>query len=126
MLRLAIALRACGALALFLASWGCASVPQATRIEGVEALQLVPALQAGNSREAVVLELGTPARELESGRILCFLLRRDAERGTLVPVPRNVTPFESDQLSWRWVEYDLVTVFDADGLLERFSLVQLW
>lgn len=116
---------ACLLLTATLAFAGCASSPKAVQLQGPDAAKLVPVIAVGRPLEDVVLALGTPAREFESGRILCFLLRYDADRKELVPVPRNVSPFAPDHLSWKWVEYDLVVVFDGNRRLERYSLVRL-
>ena len=107
---------------LLLSSVGCLHPPHARRVVGPPAYALLPVIERSATREQILLELGTPTRSFEDGRILCFLLRTSDETGRLAAAPRMVTGLDPGHGSYMWAEYDLVTVFSEDGLLTKFSL----
>ena len=113
-------------IALLSLTWSivpaCNSPPAPVRTAEDKVEVVLPWLRDGISREDVLLRLGTPSREFEDGRILCFLLCRDA-RGDLVAAPRTFGWLDPGQASWEWVQYDLVLVFGPDGRLQRRSLI---
>ena len=74
------------------------------------------------TREEVLLKLGTPSAQFESGRILTYQIRFDKNGALHLVWPRRsarnpaLTNWEPEILS-------LVLVFGPNGLLEKHSLV---
>ncbi|MDP2240976.1 MAG: hypothetical protein Q8K18_12550 [Burkholderiales bacterium] len=66
-------------------------------------------------REEVFLKLGEPSAQYEGSRILAYRLRKDAGGHILVGRRDN----------WAGVHYNLMLVFDADGVLIRHSVVEV-
>jgi hypothetical protein len=66
-------------------------------------------------REDVQLKLGVPSAQYEGSRILAYRLRKDA--GGYILVERRD--------DWYMVRYDLILVFDGDGVLRRHSIVEV-
>ena len=66
-------------------------------------------------REEVYLKLGEPSSAYEGSRILAYRLSKD-EGGYILVGRRD---------AWWGVQYNLMLVFDADGVLRRHSLVQI-
>lgn len=67
-------------------------------------------------REEVILRLGDPAAQYEGNRIQTWRLAKDDGGYFLAGGPRS---------DWSAAPYSLVLVFDASGVLERHSLVQV-
>ena len=66
-------------------------------------------------REDVHLKLGEPSGQYEGSRILAYRLAKDEAGYILV---RGDT-------GWAGVNYNLILVFDADGILTRHSVVEV-
>ena len=97
----------CASLAL--AGSGCATKYQQISV-GSSAPEWLRLLEDGRTTESAVrAQLGEPARTFESGRVLTYRLGR---RYRVV----------SD---WDRTRFSLVLVFDADGTLERHSLLRV-
>lgn len=98
-----------GLLALGLS--GCSTpIPGATP-------ELLSFLQTGQTtREQVLLKLGQPSAAFEQERILTYRIGEDPRQGRYVVSPKAALP-------WQQVRYSLVLVFDAQGRLEKQSLV---
>ncbi len=88
---------------------GCASEPEG-RADLLEFLR-----DGSTTRTQVELALGEPSAQFESSRVLAYRLRRD--RGGYVLLRRRD--------DWAAVQYDLMLLFDADGVLQRHSLVEV-
>ena len=116
-----------------LLSVGCVVRPEPPlKIDVVQGSELLPWLNEQVTREEVLLRLGTPAREFEQGRILCYLLC-EYETGvssavdavSLLAAPRRVGVFDFGHGSWAFVDYDLVLVFGDDGRLSKQRLFKV-
>lgn len=66
-------------------------------------------------REDVQLKLGEPAAQYDGLRVLAYRLVKD-EAGYVIVGQRN---------NWYGVQYNLMLVFDGDGVLRRHSLVEI-
>jgi hypothetical protein len=66
-------------------------------------------------REEVQLKLGEPSAQYECSRIQAYRLRKD--EGGYVLVGRRDT--------WYGIQYNVMLVFDADGILRRHSVVEV-
>ena len=76
-------------------------------------------LQMGvTTREEVLLKLGQPSAAFEQEKILTYRLGEDSRQGYFVVSPKALLP-------WQAVRYSLVLVFDANGVLQRQSLVDV-
>lgn len=69
------------------------------------------------AKETVVLKLGQPSATLESEKYLTYRLGYDKKRGYFL--------MERAPVGWLGVKYNLVLVFDAQGVLARHSLVEV-
>jgi hypothetical protein len=75
---------------------------------------LLDFLDAGvTRRDDVQLQLGEPAAQYDGQRVLAYRLVKD-DAGYVIVGQRN---------NWLGVQYNLMLVFDADGILRRHSLV---
>ncbi|MBU6510784.1 MAG: hypothetical protein KGR99_00570 [Betaproteobacteria bacterium] len=101
-----------GALALaagVLALAGCATPPVGRK-------DLLDFLRDGSTtRGEVELALGEPSAQYEDSRVLAYRLRKD--QGGYVLLRRRD--------DWSSVQYDLMLLFDAAGVLQRHSLVEV-
>jgi hypothetical protein len=80
--------------------------------------QLLGFLEDGRtSKEAILLKLGQPSAVLESERYLTYRLGYDNKDGYFL--------IERAPLGWFGVKYNLVLVFDGQGVLKRHSLVEV-
>lgn len=101
----------CLALAGLLA--GCVTTPQLAADP-----RLLDFLQDGQTaKDTVILKLGQPSATLESGHILTYRLGQEKKRGYYLR--------EAGATNWLELKYSLVLVFDARGVLERHSLVEV-
>jgi hypothetical protein len=66
-------------------------------------------------REDVQLKLGEPAAHYDGLRVLAYRLVKD-DAGYVIVGQRN---------NWYGVQYNLMLVFDGDGVLRRHSLVEI-
>lgn len=66
-------------------------------------------------RDDVQLQLGEPSALYEGSRVLAYRLKKD-EGGFVLVSKRD---------NWFGVQYNLMMVFDADGILRRHSLVEI-
>lgn len=99
--------RLLAAICLFLVA--CATTPVGNK-------NLLDFLNDGvTRREDVHLKLGEPSAQYESSRILAYRLAKD--EGGYVLVGRRD--------DWHGVRYNLILVFDADGVLRRHSVVEV-
>jgi hypothetical protein len=88
---------------------GCATAP-------VGRQDLLDFLADGvTRREDVQLKLGEPSGQYEEARIVAYRLSRD-EAGYILVGHRN---------DWHGVQYNLMLVFDAEGVLRRHSIVEV-
>jgi hypothetical protein len=93
---------------------GCA----AAKIPGASP-DLLSLLRPGTTtRQEVLLTLGQPSASFEQERILTYRVGRDPEQGYYIVAASLLQP-------WQRVRYSMVLVFDARGVLERYSLVPL-
>lgn len=117
-----LALISCGLLSLIVA--GCATVA----IPGAD-LHLLQFLQSGQTtRREVVLKLGQPSATFEQERILTYRLGHDPKQGYYVVSSTRVLSSQGNlymvpEFSWEVARYSLVLIFDANGVLEKQSLV---
>lgn len=72
------------------------------------------------SQKEILNRLGEPANQYENGRILTYLLHENRNYQLNV-----VTSFINPGRNIRNVYYNLVLVFGADYVLERYSLVRV-
>src|SRR5262249_25407862 len=105
---------------------GCATTP-ATRVPVADALladtHLLDFLEEGKTpKETVLLKLGQPSAVMESGRILTYRIGLEPHRGHF---GRERAPADWAGASWAGVKYSLVLIFDAGGILQRHSLVEV-
>lgn len=68
------------------------------------------------TRQEVVLKFGQPSGAFEQERILTYRLGEDPQQGYFLVTPKSLMP-------WSQVRHSLVLVFDAQGVLEKQSLV---
>lgn len=88
---------------------GCARPPAARK-------DLLEFLHDGSTtREQVELALGEPSARFEHSRVLAYRLKKDQAGYVLLPRRDN----------WASVQYDLMLLFDASGVLQRHSLVEV-
>ena len=69
------------------------------------------------TKEAVFLKLGQPSAAFESGHILTYRLGQERKRGYFLR--------EAGATNWLELKYSLVLVFNAQGVLQRHSLVEV-
>jgi hypothetical protein len=69
------------------------------------------------SKETVVLQLGQPSAQFESGRIFTYRLGLEPERGYFLR--------EAGATNWAELKFSLVLVFDGQDILQRHSLVEV-
>ncbi len=82
-------------------------------------------LQDGKTtKEEALLKLGLPSAQFEGERILSWRLMLHASDG-LVPVAREVDPFDPRMAQWREAEYNLILVFDQRNVMQRHSLIKI-
>ena len=80
--------------------------------------QLLEFLRDGaTTREEVLLKLGQPSATLESEKVLTYRIGGEARQGYVVEIPL--------QGSWQGVTHSLVLIFDANGMLQKHSLVSV-
>jgi hypothetical protein len=70
------------------------------------------------TKQDALAHLGTASACFEKDRVLSFRLHRDAGGYLVEPVGTHDT-------GWEGVNYDLVLVFDTDGVLQRHNLVAI-
>lgn len=70
------------------------------------------------SREEVLMQLGQPSGSFEQERILTYRIGQDDKQGFYLVTPKALQP-------WQAVRFSLVLVFDADGRLQKQSLVRV-
>ena len=88
---------------------GCAGQPQGHA-------DLLDFLRDGSTtRVQVELRLGEPSAQFEASRVLAYRLAKD-QGGYLLMRRRE---------DWANVQYDLMLLFDADGVLQQHSLVEV-
>ena len=95
---------------LFLAA--CANTPPLPDIKTVEETALGFLVEGKTTREEVLLELGPAYRAYENERILTYSLGYDEKNGLVAASPRM----------FRALEFYLVLVFDAEGILKRHKV----
>lgn len=66
-------------------------------------------------RDDVRLNLGEPSAEYEGSRVLAYRLRK-TDTGYVLVGRRD---------AWYGVQYNLMLVFDGDGVLRRHSMVEI-
>ena len=76
------------------------------------------------SREQVISGLGRAHETFESGRVLTYRIGENASGYFIVPPPKGWEDLEICA-PWSGVNYDLVLVFDGEGLLVRKNLVTI-
>jgi hypothetical protein len=69
----------------------------------------------GTTRDEVLLKLGQPSATLQAEKVLTYRIGGSAEHGYVVAIPQHD--------SWQIVTHSLVLIFDANGTLEKHSLV---
>lgn len=69
------------------------------------------------TKEAVLLRLGQPSATLESEKYVTYRLGQDKHDGYFL--------IERAPMGWFGVKYNLVLVFDPQGVLRRHSLVEV-
>lgn len=88
---------------------GCAAAPKGRK-------DLIDFLNDGvTRREEVLAKLGAPSARFEDSRILAFRLASD-EGGYLLAATSG---------SWAETEFNLMLIFDRDGVLQRHALVRI-
>jgi hypothetical protein len=113
------------ALAIALGLVGCYTAPTVTKKDmATSVTEATSFIEDGKtSREAMLLKLGIPSRQFESGRILAWRVRT-AEEGLVMvsDYPGGYDPrFNTWPASSRG--YDLIVVFDAGDLVQTHNLV---
>ncbi len=88
---------------------GCAS-PPAGRKDLLEFLH-----DGSTTRAQVELALGEPNAQFENSRVLAYRLKKGAAGYVLL----------RQRDGWTSVQYDLMLLFDAAGVLQRHSLVEV-
>ena len=73
-------------------------------------------------RDDVRLNLGEPSAEYEASRVLAYRLGKN-DTGYVLAGPE--AKWRSELVKWRDVQYNLILVFDLDGVLRRHSLVEI-
>jgi hypothetical protein len=88
---------------------GCAAAPKGRK-------DLIDFLDDGvTRREEVLAKLGAPSARFEDSRILAYRLASD-DGGYLLAATSG---------SWVDTEFNLMLIFDRDGVLQRHSLVRI-
>jgi hypothetical protein len=101
------------ALLIAYGALGCATPGPPPPIEQLVSQDLGYLVDGSTTREQAALRLGLPSRSFEADRILIYRMTR-LEGGTLQPAAWD-RPLVAG--------YDLVLVFDGQGVLERHALV---
>jgi len=110
-------------LLIFFGIAGCSSAPPKQDM-GPGLVQATTFIQNGQTtREQVLLKLGIPSRQFETGRILAWRVRTTEEGLATV----SDFPGADDLRYNTWPAssrgYDLIVVFDSRDLVETHSLV---
>jgi hypothetical protein len=82
-------------------------------------------LKPGESETDLLLRLGAPSGDFEKEHILTWRLGR-TDNGTIAPASRVVLLYgdpDDSGSDWQGTLYDLVVVFDDQGLLKQFNLI---
>jgi len=80
---------------------------------------LLDFLNTGLTREAILMELGTPSASFEGDRIFTYRIAGNEETGYLVSDRQVVYG------NWGLATHSLVLVFDENGELEKYKLVKV-
>ena len=75
------------------------------------------------TRADVLLKMGPPSSSFEDDRILSYRLRR--RDTSLVVVPPLAEWGEPRYSTWSNADHNLILVFDAKQVVERFSLLRM-
>ncbi len=90
----------------------------ATPIVGAKK-DLLEFLRPGHTtREEVLTTLGQPSGAFEQEKILTYRLGHDEKQGYYIISPKQLMP-------WELVRYSLVLVFDSNGVLRKYNLVDV-
>ncbi len=103
-------------LAVGLLGAGC-TTPNSTNPFHADPQLLAFIVDGQTTKEAVLLKLGQPSATLESEKYLTYRLGFDKKEGYFL--------IERGPLGWYGVKYNLVLVFDAQGVVSRHSLVEV-
>ena len=89
-----------------------------------EGLSLPLRVEAGaTKREDVLLRMGPPSSSFEGDRILSYRLSRHGQALFVVPpLPETGEPRYS---TWSNSDHNLILVFNANQVVERFSLLRM-
>lgn len=105
-------------VALIVALGGCASWRQQA-VPADVARGLLPFLEPGKTRrQEIVAKWGHPSFESRQDRVTAYRLAQDGF-GVLAVVDRE------GRLGWNLAQYNLVLAFDANSVLEEYSLIQM-
>jgi hypothetical protein len=93
---------------------GCSTPPRDGR-----AIDLGSIVIGSTSRDTIIQKLGPPSASLESGGILTYRIADTPEPNGHYVIPRY------PMAGWARVKYSLVLTFDAQGLLDQCSFVEV-
>jgi len=102
-------------ISFFVMAIACA--PALPEIKGDKTL--LDFLNAGLTREAILMELGTPSASFEGDRIFTYRIAGNEDNGYLLSDRHAVYG------NWGLAAHSLVLVFDGNGELERYKLVKV-
>ncbi len=87
------------------------------------ALLKAPIRDGETTREEVLLAFGLPSASFEGDRILAYRLA-STQTGVMV-LTREVDPFDVRVSAWHIAHYNLIVVFDAQGVVERHVVLRI-
>lgn len=104
-------------LLLLVALVGCVSPPQGRT-------DLLDFLNIGKTtREEVILNLGQPSASFEQDRILTYRIGTSGNKAYYIVGPKVLIP--TTAASWDNVSYSLVILFDDNGRLRKYQMVDV-
>ena len=103
---------------------GCTATPTTRIIEDQPNSNQMPFIRDGITvRAEVHAQLGEPASTYEDERIVTYWLEKDEAEELVVANTRHLKKGRSESIMEEVGLYDLVLVFDSNGVLERHSFV---
>jgi hypothetical protein len=102
---------------------GCASPTPEPKVAEIEQQHLSFVRDGVTSREQALLQLGLPSGQFEGERIMTWRLCYNGE--TLFPIAAERAPDDPRYTLWRVPAYNLVLVFDARNLVQRYSFIEV-
>ena len=112
-----------GFLLLPLLCFGCGPTHQQLAPDDAKQKWLSFVENGKTTREELLLKLGTPSGRFQGDRILTYRLIADGE--VLTPAPFEVMYTPHMVSGWRENAYNLVVVFDENGVAQKHSFIKV-